>query len=438
MNIQPKFDPNATEQALVSAFAERKAQLPGGDALAGLRAEAMARFSALGLPHRRNEDWHYTDLRRVLRESAAAPALAGGVDPATFVPLAAFATIDAARLVFVAGRFSPDRSDLEGLGEGVEVSTLGAGTVPDWALAEIAERRPASDNAMFDLATALASDGALIRIHAGITPARAIQIVALSGGGGTFLQNIVVVEPGAQLRLIECAGGDAAMSSVASSLHLGDGARIDHVKVQAEGEAVTHIAPSVTHVGAGCRLNSFTLSLGAALAREERHVRFRGEGTDGSISGAFLLRGNTHSDTTLQVDHDLGGCESREIFKGIVDDRAKSVVQNRVVVAKDAQKTDARQGVHALLLSDEAEHNTKPELEIYADDVQCAHGATIGELDDEALFYLMARGITRPVAEAMLITSFVSGAMEEVADEAMRAAVMDLASQRLAERLADG
>ncbi|VAW18439.1 Iron-sulfur cluster assembly protein SufD [hydrothermal vent metagenome] len=445
MNIHQNIGPNATEAAFSDAYAAVRASLPGvGDgSLAGIRDAAMARFKALGLPHRRIEAWHYTDLRRLLgeacasiRESDAADLYAA--DRGGVATQAAFAGLKPARLVFAAGRFQPGLSDLEGLGDGVDIGPLSAGPLPDWALAEIAARRPAGDNAVFDLATALMTDGALIRVTKGHNPARPIEIVSLSSGGGSVLRHVVVLEDDAVLRLIEHAGGEGAMSLTAMTVVLGDRARLDHVKIQDEGRATTHLAPMTGQVGAGACINAFTLTLGAALAREERDIRFAGEDTRGSISGAFLLSGRTHADTTLCIDHANTGGQSREIFKGIVDGAAKSVVQTSVVVAAGAQKTDARQGVHVLLLSEDAEHNTKPELEIYADDVQCAHGATVGELDETALFYLMSRGITRSVAQAMLIEAFVFGAMEEIADDEFRGVICVLAAARLDERKAHG
>lgn len=436
MNIHAKIDPNPTEKAFADAFALRQTGLTerAENALANLRRSAITRFNRLGLPHRRIEDWHYTDLRRLLKATAAEPSGTASVELDAVAAHTAFAGLNPARLVFAGGRFIADQSDLDHLGDGVDVQPMSAKDMPEWALREIEMRRPQGDNAIFDLSSALMSDGALIKVGANNAPLRPIEIVNVSSGGGTAVRHVVVLEAGASLRLIETASGDGAMSLSAMSVSLGEGAWLDHVKVQNEGAATTHIAPIVAEVGDKATLNTFTLTTGAALAREERHVRFAGTDTLGSISGAFLLSGKTHADTTLQVSHDGTGGNSREVFRGIVDDRAKSVVQNRVTVSPGAQKTDARQAVHVLLLSDEAEHNTKPELEIYADDVQCAHGATIGELDENALFYLMARGITRAVAETLLIEAFVAGAMDEIADEAFRDVISRLATARLDER----
>ncbi|MFV2093697.1 MAG: hypothetical protein ACC634_11485, partial [Hyphomicrobiales bacterium] len=210
MNIHQNIEPNTTEDAFAAAYAAMRPALSGTDdkTLGGIRDEAMARFEALGLPHRRIEAWHYTDLRRLLGVASASVGEVAALSSVT----TPFSGLKPARLVFSAGRIVAELSDLEGLGEGVDIGPLSAGPLPDWALAEIAARRPAGDNAVFDLGLAMMSDGALIRVAAGQTPARPIEIVSLSSGGGSFLRHVVVVEEGASLRLIEHSCGDGAMS----------------------------------------------------------------------------------------------------------------------------------------------------------------------------------------------------------------------------------
>lgn len=446
MNIHQKFEPNVAETALAAAFTALDAATPN-DSLSAIRQAAMARFQAQGLPHRHIEAWHYTDLRRKLGQTAIAAAKSGPVDLSSNAAHQAFAGLKPSRLVFSGGKVVENLSDLDGLGEGVEFRALSAGPLPDWAVTEIESRKPKGNNAIVDLSTAMMTDGALIHVKAGVTPLRPLEIVVISEPGAQVLRHVVVVEKGANLRLIESTTSSAAPSGADNanplsistiSFNVAENARVDHVKVQAEARNATHLAPMMAEVGRQATFNTFTLTHGGELAREERHVRFVGDDTRGSISGAFLLGGQIHADTTLEVVHEGVGGESSEVFKGIINDRAKSVVQTSVTVAPDAQKTDARQGIHALLLSDEAEHNTKPELTIYADDVQCAHGATIGELDETALFYLMSRGISRKVSEALLIEAFVAGALEEIADEELAQAVSQLASAALSKGASHG
>ncbi|MFV2091841.1 MAG: Fe-S cluster assembly protein SufD [Hyphomicrobiales bacterium] len=433
MNIHKPIDPTPGEIEFARAFQAPRPGLPGGAALAALRDAAFARLQATGLPHRLIEAWHYTDLRRLLKfdfAPAAVEANAGFNQVMQSAGASAFSDLSPARLMFVDGRFAPEYSDLDGLGEGVEVKVLSHADMPDWALDEIANRRPAGDNAIFDMNLALAQDGALIRVAGGAASPIHLHSVG-ANGAWPVLRHVVVVEAAAKLTLIETHGGDAAFTSAAMSMDIGAGAQVNHVKVQDIAATATHLAPSVVELSDEVIFNSFTLSLGAGLAREERHVRFAGDGTDGNISGAYLLAGSQHCDTTLVVDHIGRGCTSRELYKGIVDDRAHGVFQGQLNVAPGAQKTDARQSVDVLLLSDEAVHDAKPELEIYADDVQCGHGATTGELDGEMMFYLQSRGIGRAQAEAMLISAFITGAIDIIADQPLRDAVGAIAARRL-------
>lgn len=441
MAVQPMFQLNDVEAAFVADYREQATGLPGsGDAaMAALRHQAIARFEATGLPHRRQEDWKYTDLRRLLtrvpdRTDGAATNVAG-------VPaLSAFDGLDPIRLVFVDGTLDRKASDLDAVPDTVEIRPLFEGDLTDWALREIECRRPADGNAVLDLNTALMRDGVLIRVPDGVRLDRPILIAGLNAAGGaSHLRIVAVVGSGAACTLIEAYAdaGDQATDSLATAvttLTIGDEASVTHIKVQDAGRTATHLAPHVVEIGAKATYSGFTLTLGAALSRDERHVRFGGEGSEGSISGAYILGGTRHADTTLVVDHTEPGCTSREQFRGIIDDKARGVFQGKLVVAQYAQKTDARQSVDALLLSDDAEHDAKPELEIYADDVQCAHGATSGELDENALFYLRSRGVPMAEAEQLLIAAFIAEGLEAVEDEALRSILHGLAERHLAER----
>ena len=435
MNIHQAIAPTATELGIASAYQAHRASLPGGARLAVLREAAFARLQAAGLPHRRIEAWHYTDLRALLKLDPETPAKLAPDNSQVMAATEAFADLSPAIMVFVDGRFDAGLSDLDGLGEGVAVNALSQGELPDWALEEIAARQPAGDNAIFDLNTALAGDGAIVQVAKNAAPARPLHIHSFaSSGAWPVLRHVVVVGAGAALTLIETHDGAPGLSSAAMSISAGQRARVDHVKVQNLSAEATHLAPTVTELADSVTFNTFTLSLGAGLAREERHVRFAGANTQGNISGAYALAGRQHCDTTLVVDHVGVGCTSRELFKGIVDDKAHGVFQGQLNVAPGAQQTDARQSVDVLLLSNEAAHDAKPELEIFADDVQCGHGATSGELNAEHLFYLQSRGIGRARAEAMLISAFITGAIEVIADEGLRGAVSAVAARHLEAR----
>ena len=210
-----------------------------------------------------------------------------------------------------------------------------------------------------------------------------------------------------------------------TQLVVGDEARIDHIKVTREGDAALHVASLLANIGARATFNQLGFVAGGALIRNQLFVRLAGEGTMVDIRGASLLAGTQHADTTLAIDHSAANCRSRETFKAVVDDRACAVFQGKITVSPGAQKTDAKMMSRALLLSDEAEADSKPELEIFADDVQCGHGTTTGAIDEELRFYLMARGIPEKQADALLIQAFIGEIIEAAANENVKEALTD-------------
>ncbi len=208
-------------------------------------------------------------------------------------------------------------------------------------------------------------------------------------------------------------------------MFVGDRAHVDHVKIIGEGADALHVSTLAAAIGAKARLNAFTFTTGGAIVRNQLFLNFDGEDTVANIRGATMINGRQHADTTLLVTHRARGCQSREVFKSVLDDEAHGVFQGRIVVQPGAQKTDAKMMTRALLLSERAEADHKPELEIFADDVQCGHGATAGAIDEELKFYLMARGIPAAEAEALLIQAFVGEAIEGVEHAGLREALMD-------------
>jgi Fe-S cluster assembly protein SufD len=208
-------------------------------------------------------------------------------------------------------------------------------------------------------------------------------------------------------------------------MFVGDNAHVDHVKILAEGADALHVSTLAAAIGAHARFNSFTFTAGGAVVRKQLFLNFDGEGTVAGVRGATLLNGRQHADTTLVATHAARDCQSREVFKTVLDDEAHGVFQGRIIVRQRAQKTDAKMMTQALLLSDRAEADNKPELEIFADDVQCGHGATAGALDDELKFYLMARGIPSAEAESLLIQAFLGEAVEGIEHAGLREALME-------------
>jgi Fe-S cluster assembly protein SufD len=288
---------------------------------------------------------------------------------------------------------------------------------------------PGSDVAVA-LNTALMGDGAVISIAAGSTIKRPLHLlfVASAKPSATFVRSLVVVEEGARAMLIESHEGPAGCDyqvNAALELFVGDRAHIDHVKIIAEGADALHVSTLAAAIGAKARFNSFTFTSGGAVVRNQLFLKFDGAGTVAAIRGATLLKGRQHADTTLVANHAARDCQSREVFKTVLDDEAHGVFQGRIIVRPHAQKTDAKMMTRALLLSERAEADSKPELEIFADDVQCGHGATAGALDDELKFYLMARGIPAAEAEALLIQAFIGEAIEGIEHAGLREALMD-------------
>ncbi len=422
----------AAEAALAQAFAQARETLPGGDAVAAQRDAAFDVFAREGLPHRRVEQWKYTDLRALMRD---AKPLASPPDAAVKARAktagALLVDLEARRLVFVDGAFVAELSDLADLDQGLTVRSLADALADnDPALVtHLGKLAPASDVAVA-LNTALMGDGAVIRIAAGSTIARPLHLlfVASEKPAATFLRSLVVAEPGSRAMLIESHEGPAGTDyqvNAALELFVGDEAHVDHVKIIGEGADALHVSTLAAAIGAHARFNSFTFTSGGAVVRNQLFLKFDGEGTVAAIRGATLVRGRQHADTTLIADHVARDCQSREVFKAVLDDEAHAVFQGRIIVRPHAQKTDAKMMTKSLLLSDRAEADNKPELEIFADDVQCGHGATSGALDDDLKFYLMARGIPAAEAEALLIQAFLGEAIEGIEHAGLREALME-------------
>ncbi|MGA7387485.1 MAG: Fe-S cluster assembly protein SufD [Pseudolabrys sp.] len=425
MNADVRAIKTPAEQALSAAFAAARVMLPGKGAVAALRDDAFRHFDTRGLPHRRVEEWKYTDLRALMRDlypvalppDAAARARAKNAGKL-------LAGVECRRLVFVDGAFAPDLSDLAsepGLAIGSMADALGKG---DPLVAAHVGQTFATDDVAVALNTALMGDGAVIRVSAGAAPKRPINLVFTTGSdkrSSVFLRSLVVVEKGAKAIIIENHESGDAQVNAALELVIGDEAQVDYLKIT-QARAL-HVASLLAAIGARTHFNSFAFTSDAQVVRNQSFIRFAGEGTKARIGGVSLLRGKDHVDTTLLIEHAAGHCESREQFKAVLDDESHGVFQGKIVVKQHAQKTDAKMMTRALLLSDEAEADNKPELEIFADDVVCGHGATAGALDPGLKFYLMSRGISEKESEALLIEAFIDETIEQIAHEGIRDAL---------------
>jgi len=422
----------AAESALADTFAEARGRLPGDKAVALQRAAAFDVFAKQGLPHRRIEEWKYTDLRALMREAkplAAPPDAAAKAYAKTAG--AVLGDVEARRLVFVDGAFVPELSDLGDMEGGLSIGSLAEALADGDAaiLAHLGKLAPASDVAVA-LNTALMGDGAVIRIAEDATIERPLHLcfVASQKPAATFMRSLVIAAPGARGMLIESYEGPSGSDyqvNAALDVFVGERAHVDHVKIIGEGTEALHVSTLAAAIAAQARFNTFTFTTGGAVVRNQMFLNFDGEETIAGIRGATLLGGRQHADTTLFVNHIARGCQSRELFKSVLGGEAHGVFQGRIVVRRGAQKTDAKMMTKALLLSERAEADNKPELEIYADDVQCGHGATAGALDDELKFYLMARGIPAADAEALLIQAFLGEAVEGIEHAGVREALME-------------
>ena len=422
----------AAETELAQVFAQARGSLPGDDAVAAQREAAFGLFAKEGLPHRRVEDWKYTDLRALMREAkplapppdAAAKALAKNAG-------ALVGDVETRRLVFVDGAFVAELSDLANLESGLTVGSLAdalSGNDP-MLTQHLGKLAPAGDVAVA-LNTALMGDGAVIRIAPGATIERPLHLLFVASGkpAASFVRSLVVVERGARAMVIESHEGPPGSDyqvNAALELFVGDDAHVDHVKIIGEGADALHVSTLAAAIGAHARFNAFSFTVGGAVVRNQLFLKFDGEGIVAGIRGATLLKGRQHADTTLVINHVAPDCQSREVFKTVLDDEAHGVFQGRIIVRRHAQRTDAKMMTRALLLSERAEADNKPELEIFADDVQCGHGATAGAIDDDLKFYLLARGIPAAEAEALLIQAFLGEAIEGIEHAGLREALLD-------------
>ncbi|HEX2653372.1 MAG TPA: Fe-S cluster assembly protein SufD [Xanthobacteraceae bacterium] len=430
------------EQALADAFASARKTLPSGGGVSEHRQASFLKFDGEGLPHRRVEEWKYTDLRTLMRDAKplASPPDAAAKKRAKNAGRL-LGSMGARRLVFVDGYLVPELSDLSKLEPGLLIvsmaDALAAGD--PYIVARLGQIVP-NDNMAVALNTAFMGDGAVIRVVKGARIERPIHLVFVSASGtsnSTFTRSFVVVEDEARATLIESHEGPEAVDyqiNCALELVVGARAEVDHIKICTDGAQALHLSTLMVELGERATLRDLSFVSGSAVLRNQLFVRFAGENATAQLAGASLLRGRQHVDTTLVVDHAVPGGSSRELFKSVLDDQSRSVFQGKIIVRPGAQKTDGKMMAKALLLSDDAEANSKPELEIFADDVQCGHGATAGALDEDLLFYLRARGIPLKQAEALLIQSFVGEAIDTIEQDAVKDALHAAALAWLHER----
>ncbi len=376
------------------------------------RARAFATFDRLGLPSKRVESWHYTDLRGLMREAyppattAAAPAAAGS----------RIAIVDGAAPTGLAKLAWPEGLRVRSLREALE------GATPEFLALLYPEQ--GADDAAVSLNAAMAGDGVIMEVAPGANIQTPLELAFSSAGEeprSDFSRVLIIVGAGASLTIVESHASSARVQrNNALVFHIDAGARVEHVFITEHHAAELHVDTLIAELAKDAQFSSFALIAGGLALRRQCFARCAGENVKVAFRGVSLLAGKQHADNTLVIDHAVPHGESRELFKHIVADEATGVFQGKVVVRPHAQKTDGGMKSQALLLSDDAAMYNKPELEIFADDVVCGHGATVGQLDRDQVFYLMARGLPLARAEALLLEGFAREAIEFVASDAIR------------------
>lgn len=402
MHMHPQRTP--AEAALVDTFDERLSLLPGDGSVMVKRDAAIEAVKA-GLPTRRVESWHYTDFRRML---TAVPAYDETAKAEAKEPIFADAAVLAV-LNGVAGGKTPDI-------EGVTISRL-EDKLSDGSFAPAMELA-GPDDAIGAINAAFVADGYFVDIAPDAELAAPLELQNVQAGGQTHVRLPVRVGTGAKATIVERqTGTGAAFVSSVSHLLIGDGADVVYIIVQDQPDDTTYLGQFNADIGANARLTLFVMNAGGKLVRQEVRVRASGEGAYFTLRGVNLLAGDSHTDVTMVLDHAVPHTGSSELIRNVVTGKARGVFQGRINVHQHAQKTDAKMACNTLLLSDDGEFSTKPELEIFADDVVCGHGATVTEIDRNHLFYLMARGIDEKTARGLLVKAFLAEVIEEMEEE---------------------
>ena len=433
-------NPAPSAEAYLEKFRRFETQASQPQWLLPLRKAGLARFSELGLPTLHDEDWRFTNIAAIAKLPFK-PAFES-TDPVSAEALKdfAFAKQAGSRIVFVNGHFAPQLSSVNKLPAGVKAGSLAVELASDAAFLEkhLGRYAASADNGFSALNQAFFLDGGFVHVPAGKVVEEPIQFVYVSTArqsGATFHpRNLVIAEANSSVTILESyvsLDGAGYFTNAVTELFVGDSARLEFVKFQDEAADAFHIAAFHGEFGRASHVNVHSFALGAKLSRNNIRTKLAGEGLECILNGLYLTRGEQLADHHMIVEHAQPHCASHEYFNGILDDKSKGVFHGRILVRPIAQKTDAKKTNKNLLLSDDATADTKPQLEIYADDVKCTHGATIGQLNDESIFYLRTRGIGPETARRMLIHAFAGEIIERIVHGAAREELDKLVWDRL-------
>ncbi len=396
--------------------------------LATIRQDGQSRFAALGVPTPRLESWKYTSLR-ALDSVGFTPLTNDAAAGTDRVPSLLGSEWHSYRLVFVDGQGQASLCRFDGLPDGVTLGSLAdlVSSAPALLQANLGMIAEDSEQALLALNSGLLADGFVLHVAAGVTIDHPVELIFMHGPSESAIaahpRGLIVLEEGATATVIEHhvdQTGQTYLTNLVTEVSVAANARLRHIRVQQDSREAFHLATTHVRVAEDATFDGFTLSLGGRLSRNEVGVRLQGSGAHCRLSGAYLMSVSQHCDTTTTIDHLVPNTSCREVFKGVLGDESRAVFQGRIKVHREAQQTDGHQLSKTLLLSDRAEIDAKPELEIYADDVKCSHGATAGELDPEALFYLRSRGLPEARARLLLIESFLAEALNEISQEHLR------------------
>lgn len=406
MNIQAKPQKTQAEQALIDSFASVFSDLPGDAGVVSARDRLIGTLSDNGLPTRRVESWHYTDLRTLLRDIPAPTKAANASQVKPFIS-------GSLVLPLLDGRYV-NPQDISGVTVSSYRDELMSGRAAETL-------KPKADDDVIGLInSAFVMDGYVISVAPETEVGQIIELQSVQDGGQIHDRLVVDFGAGAKATIIDRQlglGDNPGLSSALTNLKLGDNAEVTWIILQEKGVDDTHLGQIRAELGAGATLKIFIVNTGGKLVRQEVDIAVAGEGAHFDLRGINLLAGQSHTDITLTLGHSVPNTTSQEIIRNVVLDGARGVFQGQIRVAREAQKTDAQMACNTLLLSDDGEFDAKPELEIFADDVICAHGATVIDLDPVHMFYLRARGITEKSARSLLINGFVDELADELEDE---------------------
>jgi len=431
---------------MTNSFSERysqaKGSLPGNDLtwLNTYRDAGIERFALQGLPTKKWEAWKYTNLSEISSTAFRSVESKDSDKSISSVPILFQTEELEAKLVFVNGFLRADLSDIGELPKGLEIQSLQEALTENPEIFEnnLTDNYSKNISPFVALNSAFMESGVVIRVSSTGKKLKPIELVHLNGMANQPIirhpRNLIIVEPKAEITIVKHHSGQevgAYFTNAVTDINIGDDAALKYYSVQSESHDATHLSTINVRVGMNGSYESFSLAAGGRLSRHETNVGLYDEGASCAISGAYMMRGREHCDNTTVIDHFAPNTKSREVFKGVLDDEASGVFQGRIIVHNAAQGTDGYQLSKSLLLSDNAVMNAKPELEIYADDVKCSHGATTGQLDETSLFYLRSRGVPEALARNMLIQSFLGEALDEISNVALREKMLDYIIHRL-------